>query len=56
MNSQDYYELHKSELLKIFYELEQTPHDIVKDASEANMSIYDYILQINDINLNDLEK
>lgn len=59
MDSKTYYEQHKEELLKIFYDLEQTPHDIVKDASDANLDIYDYILMINDIdykNLDNLEK
>ncbi len=49
MTSKDYYELHKRELLKTLYDAGYTPHEIAVEAYKEGMSIYDYIILLNEI-------
>lgn len=46
MNYEEYYEIHKSELLKIIYDLGYTPHTLVEDAQKENMSYKEYIVNL----------
>jgi hypothetical protein len=49
MKSKEYYELHKHELLKPLYEAGYTPHELAVEAYKEGMSIYDYIILLNEI-------
>lgn len=50
MNTREYYNEHKQELLKVVYESGYTPSELVKDANSDGVSVYDYILILNGIN------
>lgn len=49
MTPQEYYNLYKSELLKAVYEVGYSTKELAEDAYKDNMSIYEYILLLNDI-------